>query len=520
MIASNLHVFEEQIRTLATSGEYDKALKSISAFVGEVLSDQRSIASVFSSKILDRLCKEIGQCVAEDRSLSGQPVPTSGIQKQGKICLYIVTELAATGGHSRVLFDLMQADPSSRHVVFITDLSNNVNINPISEFLSLAGGVAVVAPRGTYLSKLIWLQRSIQELDPERIFMLLHHFDSVSVAAIQPNQIDRSIFIHNADHSLCLGVHLGCQHIDLHAKGYFNCKEILGVERNRYWPLTTEDHGENPDRKFLSAGFLTTCTSGGFEKFETPHLRVSIPYAYSYAELIPKILLATGGKHIHIGKLSSQMLATIKNGLRENWINPSRFVHVQFVKSIWRAMHELNIDLYVGSFPLGGGKGTLEVTGSGTPVVVHANYRSPFLCDDPEIYPEALRWSTPDELISVLRNADADSLVLQSKLARAHYVKHNHPSLLRRAIADLDKPDDEIAPPVRPRYNFDPLQTFLDWRSLDGISTQPAPIHDDSALLEEITRLKDEVHSILNSTSWRLSSPIRSAKRFIQRFSK
>ena len=131
------------------------------------------------------------------------------------------------------------------------------------------------------------------------------------------------------------------------------------------WPLVAEDLGHRVDRPFLTRGHLTTCSSGGFEKFELTHYhREQIPYAYRYEKLVPHILKASGGTHIHIGTLSERMLSIIRRGLDELAVSHDRFIHIEYVPNLWAALLDLSVDAYVGSFPLGGGRATIEAMGA------------------------------------------------------------------------------------------------------------------------------------------------------------
>ena len=87
----------------------------------------------------------------------------------------------------------------------------------------------------------------------------------------------------------------------------------------------------------FARGHLTTCSSGGFEKFELTHYhREQIPYAYRYEKLVPHILKASGGTHIHIGTLSERMLSIIRRGLDELAVSHDRFIHIEYVPNLWR----------------------------------------------------------------------------------------------------------------------------------------------------------------------------------------
>ncbi|MDB5438238.1 MAG: hypothetical protein JWM33_665, partial [Caulobacteraceae bacterium] len=279
--------------------------------------------------------------------------------------------------------------------------------------------------------------------------------DSVAIAAAQPGLTGELVFLHNADHNLTLGVTLAHSlHVDFHAKGFYNCREQEGVRNNVMWPLTADDLG--PRAPVYAKKPIRTCTCGGIEKFQPQFNRDLQPYAFPYEELAPLIPAATGGVHLHIGALTEESLKQIRDGLTRFGVPQDRFVHIPSVLSLWAALKSEQVDLYISSFPLGGGRATVEALGAGLPICVHSNYRSIFFTPENEVYEEALVWRTPEELVGCLMDLAPETLERHSRAARAYYDKHHHPSLLQSALAG------EVETPLRPRHSEDRLQAYLD----------------------------------------------------------
>jgi hypothetical protein len=225
------------------------------------------------------------------------------------------------------------------------------------------------------------------------------------------------------------------------------------------WPLVAEDLGHRVDRPFLTRGHLTTCSSGGFEKFELTHYyREQIPYAYRYEKLVPHILKASGGTHIHIGPLSDRMLAIIRRGLDELAVSHDRFIHIEYVPNLWTALLDLSVDAYIGSFPLGGGRATIEAMGAGLPLIVHANYRSHFFSVQFEVYQGAAIWSNDAELVdAVTAFASPDTLQQHARMSRSYYEANHTLRLLQERMSGR-----AAAIPAKPDYNRSQMQSFLD----------------------------------------------------------
>jgi len=384
----------------------------------------------------------------------------------------------------------MQADPAKEQHLLITNVHHDGADDDVPDFLEKSH--VSICHENDLAKKVIWLREKLQRIAPERIYLLIHHFDSVAIAALQPGIAGQIIYIHNCDHSFSLGSHIPhyC-HIDLHAKGYYYCRENCGVKDNEYWPMVSVPSSLPSTREFLGAGALVTATSGGFEKFESPHLRRKIPYSISYAEAVPRILAATGGRHVHIGQLSSSMSNEIDRRLMDEGIEKSRFSNISYVPSIPEALIKLKIDLYLTSFPLGGGLVAIEVMSAGIPILAHSNYRSSFFSSADLVYPEAVVWRELSELDEVFQKYTSYYLNQQSLKAISFYRANHSPELLKRCVLDVIE-GNRSPVPVRPVYFPDQLQSFL----------------DEEGRFDEENESSESYAQIFTKTHWRVERAI------------
>jgi hypothetical protein len=454
MMAKNFNDFCQSVQFYAEKGNPDKALALIRDFVIHIISRQTSVARIFSSKSLDALCQKIGSLILQ---------PDIITQNKSNNIVYAVTELAQTGGHTRVMFDLIKTEEAAAHIVLISGI-NNADISPeVLRMLNELKAEIKIAPAGTLTEKVKWLQKQFSEINPKKTYTLLHHFDAVFAAALQPQLVGKLIFIHNCDTALALGLHIpGATHVDLHAKGYYRCQQIDDVQQCLLWPLIAQDEGSRLELPFFSRGHMTTCTSGGFEKFESHHYLESLPYAYEYPLVVPEILKASSGTHIHIGPLSDKTLSVISAGMDKLGIAQDRFINIPYVASLWKALLEQKVDVYIGSFPLGGGRATVEAMGCGMPMIIHSNYRSHFLSVEFEVYPKAMIWRSPNQLLACIEQLkNINILKEQAAASRAYYEHHHSPQILSKAIklADLNA---HLPLPLQPSHNADLVQNFLD----------------------------------------------------------
>src|SRR3546814_2569366 len=83
---------------------------------------------------------------------------------------------------------------------------------------------------------------------------------------------------------------------------------------------------------------------------------------------------------------------------------------IEHVESLGRCLGEFDIDLYLPSFPAGGCAEALAAMASGTPVLSHRNYLSPFgSATDDIVYPEARRWRNFTDLALAVRSEEHTS---------------------------------------------------------------------------------------------------------------
>jgi hypothetical protein len=251
-------------------------------------------------------------------------------------------------------------------------------------------------------------------------------------------------------------------HADFRAKGFLMCKELSDVGTSHLVPLVAADRGHRIGSRFPRHGPLRTCSSGGPEKFSNHHYPEPVQYRYGYAEGVGEILKATGGTHIHIGGLPERMLRDIRQTLAALHLPADRFVHIPFVRSVWQALLDNAVDVYIGSFPYGGSRTTVEAMGAALPLVIHSNYRSEFLSVEFEVYEGAKIWRGFDELAGQLAEFDSEQLLQHSLLSRAYYETHHTTAKLRQALARIAANLPSEAQPARYRYQSDPFQSFLD----------------------------------------------------------
>lgn len=443
----------KQISRLIARGGYNDALALIESTVDHIFCEPINVALVFGSPELDQFCQSIGRASIE--KINGALARCEkNTESDFNTVIYIVSKLQPSGGHTAALNDIIRFSPPSRAIVIVTGTCGRTDKDAIKGKFDRLPNVSIeYVPAGKHLSKLEWIQRRLKGLCPKTVWLFNHHQDSVAIAAVQPDQGYEVRFYHHGDHHLCLGVYLDyAQHFDPHPMGFHNCTKNLGVKNIRYLPLVVEDQGDRPTGMgFLGHRRMVTCTAGGFNKVE-------LPYFIQYVDVVPEILKITGGQHIHIGKLTPFARWRIRRNLSRLGIDKTAFVYLSYVPSVWRALHQFGVDLYVASFPYGGGRTLIEVMGAGVPSTIHMHCTSRMLGGFDMAYEEALIWRRPDELFEFLKKADSYFFEKEGRCARAWYEKYHHETVMKNALCNFAQID---APSLRPDYKPDALMQAI-----------------------------------------------------------
>ncbi len=454
MKTTNIYNFERRIYSLINSGNFNAALAKIQLIVDRTFCEPLIVGQVFSSEILDQFCQTIGM-INKEKSINSRQNPAANKKCTNYNMIFLVSKLQLSGGHSAVIFDIIKHSPNAKTLIIITGTCGKSDSIIINDFIDEIIDVDIEhTPPGNHLSKLTWIQQILYSSNPDTVWLFNHHQDSVAVSAVQPGMGYALMFCHHGDHHLCLGVHLDyATHIDLHPMGFHNCRNTLGIENNRYLPLVAKDRGVRnvSESRTVNKNFIT-CTAAGSNKVE-------IPYLYQYTEVIPNILRCTKGIHIHIGRLTFLSRRRIYLGLKRANIEPNSFVYIPQVDSVWDTLLENKVDLYISSFPYGGGRTLVEVMGAGIPSIVHYNAVSRMLGAHDLVYDGAFVWHQDISLYEHLNQIDNDNLINQGRAAREWYEKYHTEENLKNAVSEGIFGTE--APTVKNDHHPDHLHTAL-----------------------------------------------------------
>jgi hypothetical protein len=403
----------------------------------------------FGDAEVDELCLLIGR-----RWLETYRPDRKGVNPSRLADLYIASTLYEDGGHTPLIGDFVRAMPARCAFLAVTNLANQPGglSENILRRVALKPSQVEVCQKINLEEKFAWLIDVIDRVRPDRIFLFNHQEDSVAVAACQPEIARETVFVHHSDRFPSVGAFVSSAvHVDVTPFCFHCCRKQAGHFDNRFVPLVAFDQGKtmraaerSSDRSprgtldnILALLRLTkeplprglrTAAAGSSHKFLQN-------YDPNYFDAIGAVLKLTKGWHVHIGDLPDDSLARFRDVLTMCNVDPERLVHVPHVPSVWRAMSDYQIDLYIGSFHRRGARTSVEVMGSGTPAVWHVTKPAALLHDTHMSYEGAATWRTLNDLLAIINRIDRHWLTEQSRLARLHYERNHHPMFMAACLS-------------------------------------------------------------------------------------
>lgn len=404
----------ESINKIILEGDYESALNTIFVLCSNLVNESGFKFKYVHIPELDQSVQEIGKCVYKQQfsNLTTQ-------EGEHAVNLIIATELYQVGGHTRVLEDIVSVARKPT-VVVLTDIFDRYATGQLvlgSVFNNLNRASVIVIPKMRMLDKLKNLFNLIRFLKPNTLGILAHHQDVVAFSACNDLIKTQQVFVHHADHNPTLGATMKHYvHMDLTLGNQRFCVNS-GVTNTVYLPL----FGKKRFRSSGKNGQFSTAMSGTFNKFTTEG-------DFAYTKIVKTILKKINGQHYHIGPIPDDYLKIICSDLIESGIDPSRFRYLGVVDSLSDTLFNNNIDVYLTSAPVGGGKAYVEALGCGIAIIrfkkffdglTTSNYNEEY-----SYSPDHLSWETLDELDHALSHID---LSLEFEKSQKYFMLHHNP---------------------------------------------------------------------------------------------
>jgi hypothetical protein len=404
------------------ASEFDVALRLIHVQAAELWMRTLARGWISGSERLDRLCLSIGR---EVRTVAVQrrPVPRAGRPRY----VYAVSELYRDGGHTRLLEDLIAAQPHADHQIMWTWSESADAIANMQEVLRVRKAVPLEVLRGEPVERLRAAFAFLNEFCPDVLVHLGHPNDPITTALMQPGIARRRLMIHHGDSSFALGRSLGeTVHVALgrHFQDFVRREwalETVLLPLTCGEPVVAKRAGWARDRPFL------TVTSGSSSKFE-------VDGELSYLDVLTERFTARGGAHVHIGSLLGKQMMRIEQhldslGCRE------RFVYREHVPNLAAALCELAPSVYIDSYPIGGGRAIVEAMAAGLPICAASH--DPNLDSSSFCYPERFLWTRPAQVGTILARLDPTTVERHAELSRRHFERNHSSTAFQRRLQTL-----------------------------------------------------------------------------------
>lgn len=409
---------------------------------------------------LEELLWKIGErATAEEHASCGAK------NRERRRVLHVVTEVYATGGHTRCLLDWIHADTSSEHGLALTEHAGSLPAIFWREQVEL-GSIHYIS-ECTLVEGVKRLVKVAAEYDI--VVFHQHPYDAVAAAscASLTKMGCKTIFFNHASHSFAVGSTLASQAVAF-SKG--------SAEYAQHY-LPYDDIGVLP--------FL------GRREAATP-LDVAMAQAMRVKHGIgeKQVVVATVGTKLKFGDIKQNALFKRLAELMADCPNVCFLVGVNdhaYAAQLGRAYPQFNVeqtnerlvalkmiaDIYLDSMPVGGGLTHFEFATWGVPVL--SNYRSslgkgrPSRCVD----------GAPDELAVTSKKQHREmlkQLVADAELRRAYSdrmlaaIDNRHSSAVYRNALDsiYAKPALQERLPSKSCEVWDRAKEFLAWKQLSA----------------------------------------------------
>jgi hypothetical protein len=298
---------------------------------------------------------------------------TRQAKSNDNVCI-VATQLYASGGHSKVAYDIGDLIGAKRLSGVYTDIYGKLKhtdlIGAMTQDAPLKRRADVLLGARDLVGKTVELYNILAAIQPTRIFMLTHHFDMVAAVALWPFR-DVVEFLHHADHVPSIGATLPfSRHVDLTWTCHLACKRAdlnpfyagMAVRSGRELSVANRDGG----------GGLRIATCGPAAKYRGRASHCWTDYAVA-------ALQTPGTEMVHIGAVDAPFQAEVRQALQVAGIDADRYQYTGTVPDLAAELVAQRADVYLSSYPAGGARANLEAMSVGLPAIAPIDAASPDL---------------------------------------------------------------------------------------------------------------------------------------------
>lgn len=357
----------------------------------------------------------------------GPPASTS---TDSKLLVYIATEVYPTGGHTRVIEDIVAALTGYRHALILTNMRD---FHP---------DLAALRPRFNELGLTIhllreasWEEKSrefsalLSALRPQAILLFAHPQDVIANAGVPGHAAPRVVFLHHSDHKPSLGSgRTDYVHVDLTPACHRICASRPEL-RASLLNLTVKDRGT---AKLVEQPSVVGVTCGSAYKYAGSS-------EFSYAQLLAALFSGGVDRLLHIGDMPASQKNQIRADIAAGGQDPRRVHFLPDTPSLAAKLIEISPHFYLTSHPLGGGKATVEALSVGVPTLYVCPASTLPLLNTDMTFGTAVPLSRLEQIPAALDRLRTEKHTLAGR-SRAIYEKHYAPQAFREALLSAIAP--------------------------------------------------------------------------------
>ena len=400
---------------------------------------------------VDLACRRLAERLDRTHPL---PEPSIGFDRVANV--YLATEFWQSGGHRQLLLQMIRARPEERHIVVFSGLLDH-NTEYSTTVVAEAGALVVRADRSlSRFDLLLWMREKLAAWLPRRVLLFTHPQDVIAhtaLLAVEGRMGPRLYHMRHTDTRPALGGDLaGATHLAIRPEQ----KARLLTERPglsvHVLPLCFDPApGRAPatgtkrriarakagartallsSRRLMRIGGFVTATCGLDMKFAQDG-----PVAFG--EVVADLLEARSGRHVHLGRVSKAFEKAARDCLVARGVRPDRLTFAGEVGSLTAELRRRGVDLFLGSFPVGGGLSMSEAAYAGVPVALHdpgAEEAGRYISGLTHAPPRHLVWRDRAELRAQVAGLGRVELARMSASSRAWFAEWLAPETFRRHL--------------------------------------------------------------------------------------
>jgi glycosyltransferase involved in cell wall biosynthesis len=278
----------------------------------------------------------------------------------------------------------------------------------------------IKAQGSSYYAKLNFLIKEIYQIAPKRLYPYVSHSDMVAGALIQKHLAEEIIMSWVYDHGTSLAVSNSSitRYIAKNDAYYYTLKSINRNNVVDIIPPSFDCKYQNLYIPFKNHKNLITASACARS------YKVESDYVYEYADIIPKLLQKTNGKHFHFGPLPNIYKDKIYKEIDSIGLKKDCFVHIEWADDFSISLIDNEVDLFIAPFPIGSIRISIEANAVGIPILAHHSINRLFSSKH-FLSADNFYWEGVEDFYLAIDNLSVELLYDVSKKIRNFY-EQNH----------------------------------------------------------------------------------------------